>query len=87
MAVFWFVVPCSQKFTNISEVLAASIIIIIIALMTETARTSEMMVNFYQTTQCYNPKDSYLRTHGCENLISYEVLLAIQLEILTIILL
>jgi hypothetical protein len=43
-------VPCSLvKFTGISEVLAASIIII--NLMMEAASTSEISVNFYQTTQ------------------------------------
>jgi hypothetical protein len=41
MAVFWVVAPCSQ-FTNVSEVLAASIIRAIIALMMVAARTSEM---------------------------------------------
>jgi hypothetical protein len=52
------------KFTNVSEVLAASIIWTIIALMMEAARTSETMVNFYQTTRRYNPEDSHLRTHS-----------------------
>jgi hypothetical protein len=33
---------------------------IIIALMMEAARTSETLVNFYQTTRCYNPEDSNL---------------------------
>jgi hypothetical protein len=28
--------------------------------MIEAARTSEMLVNFYQTTQRYNPEDSHL---------------------------
>jgi hypothetical protein len=32
----------------------------LIALMMETARTSEMLVNFYQTTRRYNPEDSHL---------------------------
>jgi hypothetical protein len=32
--------------------------------MMEAARTSEMLVNFYQTTQRYNPKDSYLLQTG-----------------------
>jgi hypothetical protein len=31
-----------------------------IALMMEAARTSETLVNFYQTTQRYNPEDSNL---------------------------
>jgi hypothetical protein len=29
------------------------------ALMMEVARTSETLVNFYQTTRCYNPEDSH----------------------------
>jgi hypothetical protein len=32
----------------------------IIALMMEAASTSETLVNFYQTTWRYNPKDSHL---------------------------
>jgi hypothetical protein len=44
--VFWVVVPCSRA----------------IALMMEAARTSETLVNFYQTTRRYNPEDSNLRT-------------------------
>jgi hypothetical protein len=31
-----------------------------IALMMETASTSETFVNFYQTTRRYNPEDSHL---------------------------
>jgi hypothetical protein len=38
----------------------------IIALMMEAARTSETLVNFYQTTRRYNPEDSHLRTHRRE---------------------
>jgi hypothetical protein len=38
------------------------------ALMMEAARTSETLVNFYQTTRRYNPADSHLRTHRRENL-------------------
>jgi hypothetical protein len=56
--------------TNVSEVLAASII----ALMMEAARTSETLVNFYQTTRSYNPEDSHLRTHRRENLKSYLII-------------
>jgi hypothetical protein len=57
MAVFWVV----------SEVLAA----FIIRAMMEAVRTSEMLVNFYQTTQHYNPEDSHLCTYRHENLKSY----------------
>jgi hypothetical protein len=35
------------------------------------ARTSETLLNFYQTTQRYNPEDSHFRTHRRENLKSY----------------
>jgi hypothetical protein len=41
------------------------------ALMMEATRTSETLVNFYQTTQRYSPEDSHLRTDRCENLKSY----------------
>jgi hypothetical protein len=44
IAVFWVVAP----------------IIRAIALMMEAARTSETLVNFYQTIRCYNPEDSNL---------------------------
>jgi hypothetical protein len=37
----------------------------------EAARTSEMLLNFYQTTRRYNPEDSHLRTHRREILKSY----------------
>jgi hypothetical protein len=39
--------------------------------MMEAVRTSETLVNFYQTTRCYNPEDSNLHTHRRENLKSY----------------
>jgi hypothetical protein len=41
---------------------------IIIVQMMEAARTSEKLVNFYQTTQSHNPKVSHLHTHCHENL-------------------
>jgi hypothetical protein len=37
----------------------------------EAARTSETLVNFYQTTRRYNPEYSHLRTHRRENLRCY----------------
>jgi hypothetical protein len=42
-----------------------------IALMMEAARTSETLVNFYQTTLRHNPEDSHLFAHCHENLESY----------------
>jgi hypothetical protein len=39
--------------------------------MMEAARTSETLVNFYQTTRRYNPEDS---PHRRENLKSYFIL-------------
>jgi hypothetical protein len=39
----------------------------IIDLMMDAARTSETLVNFYQTTRRYNAEDSQLRTHRREN--------------------
>jgi hypothetical protein len=41
------------------------------ALMMGAARTSETLVNFYQTTRRYNLEDSHLRSHRRENLKSY----------------
>jgi hypothetical protein len=35
------------------------------ALMMEAARTSEMLINFYQTTRRYNPEDSHLHSTNC----------------------
>jgi hypothetical protein len=46
--------------------------VVAIALMMEAARTSETLVNFYQTTRRYNPEDSHLRPHRRENLKSYD---------------
>jgi hypothetical protein len=45
--------------------------------MMEAARTSETLVNFYQSTQRYNPEDSHLRTHRRENLKSCKEKLAL----------
>jgi hypothetical protein len=39
--------------------------------MMEAARTSETLVNFFQTTRRYNPEDSHLHTRRRENLKSY----------------
>jgi hypothetical protein len=39
--------------------------------MMEIASASETSVNFYQTTQRYNPEDSHLRIHRREYLKSY----------------
>jgi hypothetical protein len=44
---------------------------LLITLMMEAARTSETLLNFYQTTRCYNPEDSHLHTYRRENLKSY----------------
>jgi hypothetical protein len=66
MAIFWVVAVYSLvEFTNVSEVLAASIIRVI---MMEVASTSEMLVSIYQTTWRYNPEDSHLQTRRHENL-------------------
>jgi hypothetical protein len=54
------------------------------ALMMEAARTSETLVNFYQTTRRYNREDSYLRTHRRENLKSYMIQHILQLRFKTI---
>jgi hypothetical protein len=43
----------------------------IIALMMEAASTSKTSVNFYHTTQRYNPEDSHLSTLRRENLKSH----------------
>jgi hypothetical protein len=37
------------------------------------ARSSETLVNFYQTIWHYNPEDSHLHTHRRENLKSYYI--------------
>jgi hypothetical protein len=37
----------------------------------EAERTSETLVNFYQTTRRYNPEDSHLHTRRRESLKTY----------------
>jgi hypothetical protein len=49
--------------------------------MMEAAKTSETLVNFYQTTRCYNPEDSNLHTHRRENLRSYRVKVDLPAEV------
>jgi hypothetical protein len=64
MAVFWVAAPCSlvEVYTDVSEVLAASIIrAITYRPHMEAASTSETLLNFYQTTQRNNKEDSHLR--------------------------
>jgi hypothetical protein len=58
MAVFYVLAPCS-------------LVWVLIALMRDAARSSEPLVNFYQTTRRYNPEDSHLRANRRENLKSY----------------
>jgi hypothetical protein len=55
-----------RSFADVSEVLAASI-----ALVIEAASTSEMSVNFYHTIPRNKPEDSHLHTRHCENLKSH----------------
>jgi hypothetical protein len=50
MAVFWIVAPCS-----LVEVYGKSEV-----LMVEAASIFETMVNFYETTRHYSPKDRHL---------------------------
>jgi hypothetical protein len=38
---------------------------LLMALMMEAARTSETLVNFYQTAWRYNPEDSHVRASLC----------------------
>jgi hypothetical protein len=69
MAVFWIVAPCIlvevyQRFIGPS----------LIALMMEATRTSETLVNFYQTTRRNNPEGSDLHTRRRENLKSHQML-------------
>jgi hypothetical protein len=73
IAVFWDVAPCSlEEDYDVSEVLASSIIRVMMALITEAASTSETSVNVYQTTRRNNPADSHLHTRRRENLKSHQ---------------
>jgi hypothetical protein len=63
-AIFWFVVPCS-----LVEIYQRSR-----GPCCLRWRTSETLVNFYQTTRRYNPEDSHLRIYRRENLKSYYVI-------------
>jgi hypothetical protein len=59
IAVFCVFAPCClEKFSDVSEVLAASVIR---ATHRETASSSETSVNFYQATRHNNPEDSHLQ--------------------------
>jgi hypothetical protein len=55
------------KFTNVSEVLTASILRAVITLIMEAIRTSETLVNLYQRTWRYNPEENQFCTHLHEN--------------------
>jgi hypothetical protein len=69
MTVFSDVAPCTwYNITDVSEVLATSIII---AMVMESASTSETSVNFYRTTRRNIPQDSHLHTRRRENLKSH----------------
>jgi hypothetical protein len=75
MAVFWVVTLCSlvevyHRFRGPC---------CLIALMMEAARTSETLVNFYQTTQHYNPEDSHLHVHCLSR---YEIIEKLERQIL-----
>jgi hypothetical protein len=56
-----------QRFTDVSEVLTASII----ALTMEAASTSDTSVNFYKTERRNIPEDSNLHNRRRENLKSH----------------
>jgi hypothetical protein len=61
MTVFWDVAPCSRwKFTEVSEVLATSII----RATMEAENISETSVNFYHTTRRNIPEDCHLQRNA-----------------------
>jgi hypothetical protein len=62
MTVFWYVVPCSL--VEVYRRLRCAYCLHRqgkIALMMDVASTSEISVNFYQTTRCNIPEDSHLQ--------------------------
>jgi hypothetical protein len=59
------------KFTDVSEVFSASSIREMIALMMETASTSETSVDIYQTALCNIPENSHLHTRRRKKLKSH----------------
>jgi hypothetical protein len=63
MAVFWVVAPCSlaeiyRRFSDACCLNQQG------ALMMEAARTSETLVNVWQTRRRYNPEDSHSQTEN-----------------------
>jgi hypothetical protein len=62
----------SEKFTDVSDVLAASIIRAVIAVMMEAIITSETLVSLNQTTY-RNNADIHLHIRRTENLKSHQV--------------
>jgi hypothetical protein len=71
MAVFWVQVSCSLVVYHFPDILATSTIRTLMALMMEVARTSETLVNFYQTTWHHNRQSNHLHTHHHQHLKSY----------------
>jgi hypothetical protein len=64
MAVFWVVKPCRlvEVYHHCRDPAASTISNhqLLIALMMKAAHTPDMLVNFCQTTHCYNAQDSHL---------------------------
>jgi hypothetical protein len=62
MAVFWVVALCVYIYQCFRDPYCHHHrgIELLIALMIEAVRTSEMLVNLYQCTWRYNPEDSHL---------------------------
>jgi hypothetical protein len=73
MTVFWNVAPFSM--VEVYEHFRGACCLhhqgdddLLTALMTRASSTSEMSVNYYQTTWHNIPEDSHLQTQYCENL-------------------